>query len=99
AHRAPGAARSSPRPGPTEEKLERAQEVQHMLLITFAQAVVPVDHGVGLRRAELAAGATPVGLDGLVGVLRAAVVQEEDALAETPQRRGPELVTPGPALQ
>jgi len=40
-----------------------------------------------------------VRLDGLPQIRRAPVVQEEDALAEAPERRGPELVASGLALE
>src|SRR5262245_22520783 len=65
--------------------LQRAQEVQQVLLLPLVETVEPVDHGVGLGRAELEVPGALVLLDGLQEVVRAAVVEEEDPLAETPQ--------------
>src|SRR5437899_1219511 len=48
----------------------------------------------GDERPELEVAAAAMGEDGLHQVIRAAIVQEEDSLAEAPERRGPELVAP-----
>src|SRR5207245_2262415 len=64
-----------------------------------AKSVEPVDDSVRLRRAELEVAGAAVSPDRLQEVIRAAVVKEEDPLAETPERGGPELVATGRALQ
>src|SRR5262245_50209521 len=65
--------------------LQRAQEVQQVLLGPLAQVAEVVDHTVCLRAEAL------VLTDCDHQVVGAAVVQEEDPLPETPQRRGAEL--------
>src|SRR4051794_20330892 len=72
---------------------ETSEEIQNVLLLRGAEEVVVV-----LDRVRLGAGAV-VREDGRVQVLRAAVVQEEDALAKAPQRRGAELIAAGAALR
>src|SRR5882724_10905612 len=78
--------------------LERAEEVEQVLLVVRVETVVSIDHGVGLRRAELGVAAAAVSLDRLDEVIRAPVVQEEEPLAQTPERRGPKLVAARDAL-
>src|SRR6266542_3195779 len=43
--------------------LQRAQEVEHVLLVLLGEIVEPVDHGVRLRRPETGAARALVGLD------------------------------------
>jgi hypothetical protein len=87
--RAPGRERSS----------ERAEEVEQILFLALVEAVELIDHRICLRRPEPAVAIASMGSDRVDKVARAAVVEEEDALAEAPQRGGPELVAPGRALQ
>jgi len=72
--------------------LQRPQKVQQILLLLLGQMVVVVDHAIGFR-----AGAGVL-RDGLYQVLRAAVVQEEDALAQSPQWCGAEFIRSGAPL-
>src|SRR2546425_1132098 len=78
--------------------LQRAEEVQEVLLLLLAESVEVVDDGIGLGRREPQTGPALVRLDRLEQVGGAAVVEEEDALPQTPQRRRPELVRTGPPL-
>src|SRR5262247_556170 len=80
------------------EILQRAQEVQEILLVALAKAVVVVDDAVRLRGRVSRVAPAPVLLDRLDEIAGAPVVEEEDPLSEAPQRRGPELVGPGPSL-
>ena len=73
------------RPGP-DQPSERSEEVEQILLLVLVEPVELVDHGIGLRRTELAVAIASMGLDRLDEVVRTAVVEEEDALAEAPQR-------------
>src|SRR5262245_31621038 len=66
--------RVAPRPAQGERTLQRAQEVEQVLLGAFPQVVVVVDDLVGFRRAELAVPAALVRLDGVDEVVRAPVV-------------------------
>src|SRR5947209_10765366 len=86
------------RRAPGRSGLQRAQEVQQILLAALRQRVESLDDPVGLRRPELSIPRAPVGADGRDQVRRAPVVQEEDALAEPPEWRRPELVTRRPTL-
>src|SRR5262245_57207047 len=70
-----------------DEELQRPQEVQQILLVAVAETVVVVDDPIGLGRTKLRVAAALVRLDRYLEIVRAAVVQEEDALAEAPQRR------------
>src|ERR671922_788528 len=79
--------------------LERAQEVQQILLGRFGQRVETIDHGVGLGGLELRVARALVGADGREQVGRAPVMQEKDPLAKTPQRGRAELVTGRGALR
>src|SRR5437879_7083404 len=75
-----------------EGPLERTQEVQQRLLVGPAQHVEVVDDRVRLRaRARMR-------LDGLDQILGAAVMQEEDALSDAPQRCAAELASARTAL-
>src|SRR6185503_2015903 len=72
--------------------LQRAQEVEQVLLRALAQVVEPANDAVRLRAlAHVLADRHPQ-------VRRAPVVQEEDALPEDPQRRAAELARPRLAL-
>src|SRR5262245_4464462 len=86
-------------PGSAVVRLQRAQEVQQVLLLSFAQGAEVIDHPVGLGWLEPGVARALVSQDGLHEVAGAAVVQEEEPLAETPQRRGAELVALGGPLQ
>src|SRR5450631_222346 len=65
--------------------LERAEEVQDVLLVGGRQQVEVADHRIRFR-----SGAGMSGDDGKQ-ILGAAVMQEEDALADAPERGGTEL--------
>src|SRR5262249_931776 len=67
-------------------------EVDQVLLVSTAQEVEVVYHGVCLRAL---AGMRLDGFDNIVG---AAVMQEEEALPDTPQRCTPELTSIGTTL-
>src|SRR5215471_17881475 len=71
---------------------QRAQEVDQVLLVRTAQQVEVVYHAVCLRAL---AGMRLDGPDNIVG---AAVMQEEEALPDTPQRCTPELASIGTTL-
>jgi hypothetical protein len=76
----------------TKLSSKRAQEVQQGLLIGLAQLIEVCDHLIGFRpRARVLR-------DSCHEVVAAAVMQEEQALADTPQRRRPELLAIGIAL-
>src|SRR5712692_10482233 len=66
--------------------LERTQEVEQILLLTLCEIFDAIDHTVGLRP-----GARML-TDRLEQICRPPIVQEENALAEAPQRRTPELI-------
>ena len=74
-------------------RLQRAQEIEQVLLLALRQAVKDSDDAVGFR--ALAG----VGFDGLEQVGSSSVVQEEDSLAESPQGRGAEFVRACGALR
>ena len=78
---------------------EAAKEIENVLLLPLVECIEVMDHGVGLGRTELSVPATLVSLDRLQQIVRSPVVQEEDALSETPQWRSPEFVAPGVALE
>src|SRR5882672_778950 len=61
-----------------EGRLQRAQEVEYVLLVAFAQVVEPGDHAVRFR-----AGARMLA-NGALQVRGAPVVQEEDPLSQAP---------------
>ena len=72
---------------------ERAQEVQHVLLLAIRQLVEIPDHAVCLGiRALMCA-------DGRQQIARPPVMQEKDPLTKTPKRRRPEFVAGGGALK
>src|SRR5262245_5957559 len=84
--------RGNPRGAPSSPVLQRAQEVQDILLRRCVGLVEGLDDGVRLGRAELLVARAAMRSDRFQQVGCAAVMQEEDPLAESPQRRGPELV-------
>src|SRR5262245_44825335 len=65
--------------------LQRAQEVQQILLPLLGEVVEVRDHAVRLRALAC------MRLDGAYEVRRPAVVQEEDPLTHAPQRRAAEF--------
>ena len=67
-------------------RLERAQEIQQVLLLGFRQTVEVPDDGVGFR-----AGARVI-LDRLHKIGRPPVMQEEQPLAQSPERSRTELI-------
>ena len=71
---------------------QRAQESRQSLLISKAQLIEVVDHAVCLRALT---GMLP---DRDADIGGATVMQEEQALADTPQRRSTELPAVGKAL-
>ena len=81
------------RPSPTVRNLERAKEKDQVLLVLVRQAFEILDDLVGLAFVTL------MRLDRFHEVGGAAVVQEEDALPQTPQRSGPEFISTGGTLR
>src|ERR1035438_7030840 len=73
--------------------LERSQEVDDLLLLLYAELIELFDDLVGLAATAL------MGSDGVHQVARPSVVEEEDALPDSPQGSGPELVGAGAALR
>src|SRR5229473_3249632 len=73
--------------------LQRSEEVQYVLLLRRGQGIEVELCGISFGAARI------VVLNGHEQVGRAAVVQEEDPLPKSPQRRGAELVTAGAALR
>src|ERR1700675_3598181 len=72
--------------------LERPQEIDDFLLLPSSQLIKTVDDFICL------AADAPVISDGFHQVARSSVMEEEDALADAPQRSGAKLVWPGGAL-
>jgi hypothetical protein len=73
-------------------ELQRAQEVDNVLLLARLQVIESVDD-LGSLRANLPSGAiTCMQLNGSHNVIGAAVMQEEDPLTRAPQRRGAEFI-------
>jgi len=72
--------------------LEGAEEIQQVLLLLGVEVLEVVDYGVGFGAL---AGVLVNGVDEIGG---AAIVEEEDALAESPEGRGAEFVGCGGAL-
>src|SRR5947209_19332507 len=77
---------------------EAAKEIQQVLLVPLVELVEVMDHRVRLRRPELRVPRVLVRLDRLEQVSRPPIVQEEDALAQAPERRAAELVALGLSL-
>jgi hypothetical protein len=71
---------------------QRAQEVHQSLLIGLVQLIEVCDYLIGFRPGAR------VLRDSCHEVVGAPVMQEEQALADTPQRRRPELLAIGIAL-
>src|SRR2546429_8711768 len=86
------------RRAPGRNRLERAEEVDEILLLRLRQRVEPVDDRVGLGRLELRVPRALAGADGHDQIARTPVAQEEEPLAATPERRGPELLAERLAL-
>src|SRR5262245_1368338 len=76
----------------TRRPLQRAQKVQQILLGRIDEAVEVVDDRIGLGCLVDGVRGAAMLPNRLHEIARTAVVQEEDALPETPQRRGSELV-------
>jgi len=72
--------------------LKRAEEIQQVLLLLRVQMLEVVDYVVGFRAL---AGVFVNGIEEIGG---AAIVEEEDALAEAPERRGAKFVSGSGAL-
>src|SRR5437660_1165218 len=72
--------------------LQRAQEVEDVLLLRGRQLVEFVDHCVRFGAVAL------MRLDRLQQIVGPAVMQEVDALSDAPQRRGAELISCGVTL-
>src|SRR5262249_3959184 len=73
--------------------LERAKEIDDFLLLLRAQFIEMFNDLIGLAAPAL------VSADGFHQIGRAAIVQEENALADTPERSGSELVWASAALR
>jgi len=74
-------------------RLEGAQKVDDFLLFLNGQLIEMVDDAIGLAASAL------VSPDGLNEVGRASVMEKKDALSDTPQRGGSELVRASGALR
>src|SRR5947209_2483074 len=72
---------------------ETSEEIQNVLLLRRTEQIEIAFDGNGLGTG------TVVSFDRRQQVLGAAVVHEEDALPEAPQRRGAELIAAGAALR
>jgi len=76
--------------------LQRAQEIQQVLLLLGTQSQKKIDNTVGLRTG------TRVILYGrqqtTIRGCSAAIMEKEEALPQAPQRRGAELIGPSCAL-
>src|SRR5579859_391884 len=77
---------------------EGTQEVHQVLLLRRREHVKTVDHVVGLRSGIAVAGVAEVVFDRRHDIAGAAVVHEEDPLANAPEGRAPEHVTGGSSL-
>ena len=73
--------------------LQRPQEVDDVLPLLRLQPVEPLDDPICLARLA------SVCLDSLDQVGRSPVVKQEDALPDTPERGGSELIGPSAALR
>jgi hypothetical protein len=73
--------------------LERPKEIDEVLLFLGAQPIEMLDHSVGLAATAL------VSSDGFYQVGRPSIMQEENALADAPERRSAKLVGAGAALR
>ena len=77
-------------------QLQRAQEVQQVLNLGWAERLHVVENAVCLRAAVTVSAVAEVGAsvvpDSLQQVGSAPVMQEEQALAQSPERRGSELI-------
>src|SRR5579863_2589368 len=97
-------ARLRPHPWPRRIRVsERPQEVDEVLLIRSAERVEVVNDGIGFGRAVrnpalTHAGVAEMVLNRLDDVGSAAIMQEEDPLAYSPQGRRAKLVARGVAL-
>src|SRR5882762_1206827 len=77
--------------------LQRAQEIEDVLLLALPQEEVEVlDDLVRFRRVIVEQSPTLMSIDRFQQVGRPSVVQEKNPLSQAPQRRGPEL--PGSGL-
>ena len=74
-------------------RLERAQEINDLLLLLRAQLIESIDDFIGFAVLAL------VRLDGLHQVGSTPVMKKEDPLAYAPERRGSELVRTCSALR
>src|SRR5262245_24332801 len=72
--------------------------MQQILLLPGIERAVALDDGIGLRGRDAPILPTRVSLDRHDEVARAPIVQEEEALAQAPQRRSSELVSSRIAL-
>src|SRR5439155_21586313 len=79
------------RRAPGRNRLERAEEVDEIVLLLLRQRVEPVDDRVGLGRLELCVPRALVGADGHDQIARTPVVPEGEPLAESPGWRGLEV--------
>ena len=76
--------------------LERAQEIEQILLLLVVQSLKEADHAIGLRTGT---GMRLYGCEqATIRGRGAAIVKKEDALSQTPQRRGAEFIRASSAL-
>src|SRR5262245_5464680 len=90
-HKKKGPAYTGPSTPNGVSSLQRAQEVEDILRGSTGQGIEAIHNSVRLRCRELRVGIAAVGEDRRAQVRRAAIVQEEDALSNAPERRRPEL--------
>ena len=78
--------------------LERSQEIQYILFIDLIQSVEIRNDLIGLRGGYKTSARAGMGPDCDQQIFCASIVQEENPRAESPERRGSELVSSGIAL-
>jgi hypothetical protein len=77
---------------------QRAQKIQQVLLILYREPPVVVDHSISLGIRIVVIPVARMRMDGLNQICGPAIVQEEDSLAQAPERGGAELVASGSSL-
>jgi hypothetical protein len=81
---------------PVAAKLQRAQEIQDVLLLRLRHLVEAHDYSIRFRMESFAI--TGMFLNGREQIRRSAVVQKKNPLSDAPQRRRAELVWAGMTL-
>src|SRR5262249_1339837 len=93
-----GESRKGSAPAPNGLRLQAPQEVQQVLLVRRGQRSIALDDAVRLGGGKAPILAPRVSFDRFDQVAGAAIVQEEQALPQAPQRRGSKFVRPRVAL-